>query len=221
MADCDLDMAVSACINAAFGATGQRCTATSRLIVDRPILQEFTDRFIAAATALRVGHALEERTQMGPVVSASQLESNLAAVRQARTEGAQVFGGGVLERTTKGYFQEPAVFLKATSSMQTSRNEIFGPCVSVIAADGFDEAISLLNDSPFGLSAGIFTRGHRTAREFLRQTRTGLAMVNLPTAGVDYHVPFGGAKGSSFGPREQGHQAIEFYTQIKTAYILA
>jgi aldehyde dehydrogenase (NAD+) len=221
MADCDLEVAVPACINAAFGSTGQRCTATSRLIVDRLILHEFTDRFIAATRSLRVGHALDERTQMGPVVSGPQLESNLAAVRQARTEGAEVLGGSVLERPTKGFFQEPAVFLRATNRMQTSRNEIFGPCVSVIAAEGFDEAINLLNDSPFGLSAGIFTRTHRTAREFLRKARAGLAMVNLPTAGVDYHVPFGGSKASSFGPREQGHQAIEFYTQTKTAYILA
>jgi aldehyde dehydrogenase (NAD+) len=218
LSDADLDVAIPAIIAAAYGSTGQRCTATSRLIVQRTILQEFSERFVKAANSIRVGHALDDASQMGPVVSADQLEGNLKYIRLARDEGAEVVGGEVLETKTRGYFQRPAVFLNATNQMRVSREEIFGPCVSVIPADGLDDAIALANDTPFGLSAGICTTSLKSSREFIRRSRSGLVMVNLPTAGVDYHVPFGGTRGSSYGPREQGRNAVEFYTNVKTAY---
>jgi alpha-ketoglutaric semialdehyde dehydrogenase len=221
LADADLDVAIPAIIAAAYGSTGQRCTATSRLIVERSILHEFSEKFIRAATSIRVGHALDDATQMGPVVSEGQLETNIKYAQIARDEGAEVIGGDVCELGTRGYFQRPGIFLNATNQMRSSREEIFGPCVSIIAAQDFDEAVAITNDTPFGLSAAICTRSLKHSRQFIRRAHSGLVMVNLPTAGVDYHVPFGGTKGSSYGAREQGHQAIEFYTTVKTAYTLA
>jgi aldehyde dehydrogenase (NAD+) len=221
LADADLDVAIPAIIAAAYGSTGQRCTATSRLIVERSILHEFSEKFIRAATSIRVGHALDDATQMGPVVSEGQLETNTKYAQIARDEGAEVIGGDVCELGTRGYFQRPGIFLNATNQMRSSREEIFGPCVSIIAAQDFDEAVAITNDTPFGLSAAICTRSLEHSRHFIRRAHSGLVMVNLPTAGVDYHVPFGGTKGSSYGAREQGHQAIEFYTTVKTAYTLA
>ncbi len=221
MNDADLDVVLPACVNAAFYSTGQRCTATSRFIVERGILAEFSERLTKAASALKVGNAIEADTQIGPVVSESQLAGNQRYVALAREEGATVVGGDLVERPTRGYYMRPAVFLGATNAMRTSREEIFGPCASVIAAADFDEALALANDTPFGLSAGICTRSLKHARDFTRRARAGLVMVNLATAGVDYHVPFGGTKGSSYGPREQGRYAVEFYTTVKTAYTLA
>jgi aldehyde dehydrogenase (NAD+) len=154
-------------------------------------------------------------------VSESQLAGNQRYVALAREEGATVVGGELVEHPIRGHYMRPAVFLGATNSMRTSREEIFGPCASVIPAADFDEALVLANDTPFGLSAGICTRSLKHAREFTRRARAGLVMVNLATAGVDYHVPFGGTKGSSYGPREQGRYAVEFYTTVKTAYTLA
>jgi len=221
LGDADLDTAIPTIISSAYGCTGQRCTATSRVIVERSILQQFSEQFVRAAQSIRVGHALDTATQMGPVVSESQLESNLRYVRMARDEGARVIGGEVQGRGTRGYFQQPAVFLDATNDMTVSRQEIFGPCVSIIPADGLEHAIAVANDTPFGLSAGICTGSLKAAREFVRRSRSGLVMVNVPTAGVDYHVPFGGIRGSSYGSREQGRLAIEFYTSVKTAYTSA
>jgi len=219
--DADLDVVMPACVNAAFYSTGQRCTATSRFIVERGILPEFSERLAKAATELRVGHALDPETQVGPVVSASQLAGNQRYVAMAREEGATVVGGEPVERPTRGHYMRPAVFLGAHNDMRTSREEIFGPCASVIAADDFEHALALANDTPFGLSAGICTTSLKSSREFTRRARAGLVMVNLATAGVDYHVPFGGTRGSSYGPREQGRYAVEFYTTVKTAYTLA
>lgn len=221
LADADLDAAIPTVINSAFGATGQRCTATSRLIVERGIASQVAERLVTAMRDLRVGHALDPTTNIGPVVSESQLAGNLRYVRLAREEGATVVGGEVVERATSGYFQAPALFLNASNHMRIAREEIFGPCLSVIVADDFDEALTVANDSEFGLSAGICTTSLKYSREFMRRARAGLVMVNLPTAGVDYHVPFGGTRGSSYGPREQGRGAIEFYTQMKTAYVKA
>ncbi len=219
--DANLDIALPACVNAAFYSTGQRCTAASRFIVERGILAQFSERLVRAAGELRVGHALEPETQVGPVVSASQLAGNQQYVALAREEGATVIGGELVERQTRGHYMQPAVFLGATNAMRTSREEIFGPCASVIAADDFEHALALANDTAFGLSAGICTTSLKSSREFTRRARAGLVMVNLATAGVDYHVPFGGTRGSSYGPREQGRYAVEFYTTVKTAYTLA
>ncbi|MCA1299460.1 aldehyde dehydrogenase family protein [Stappia indica] len=221
MEDADLDVAVAACLNGAFFSTGQRCTASSRLIVCDPIYDEFAERLAAAAAASKVGDALDPATAIGPVVSAKQLNSNLEYVALAASEGAEVIGGERLNEEREGYYQRPALFLNATNDMRTSREEIFGPCASLIRARDFDEALALANDTEFGLSAGICTSSLAYARNFKRHAQAGMVMVNLPTAGVDYHVPFGGRKGSSYGSREQGRYAAEFYTTVKTAYSFA
>ncbi len=221
MADADLPTAVAACLNGAFFSTGQRCTASSRLIVEDGIHDAFVEALARQMQALRVGPALAADSQIGPVASLAQLSSNLGYVDLAATEGCEVIGGARIDGPTEGFFQRPALFLGATNAMRVAREEIFGPCATVIRATDFDEAVALANDSPFGLSAGICTSGLRHAREFRRRARAGMVMVNLPTAGVDYHVPFGGTKGSSYGSREQGRHAVEFYTTVKTAYSFA
>jgi acyl-CoA reductase-like NAD-dependent aldehyde dehydrogenase len=218
--DADLDKAVGAALDGSYFATGQRCTASSRLIVTEGI----HDRFVAALTdriaALRVGHALEPETQIGPVVDGSQLNSNLGYIATGLAEGARlVIGGEQLERPTQGYFQRPALFTEVTNSMRIANEEIFGPIATVIRARHYDEALQTANDTPFGLASGICTTSLKHASHFRRNSAAGMVMVNLPTAGVDFHVPFGGRKGSSFGPREQGAHAREFYTSVKTAYV--
>lgn len=221
MEDADLDLAVSACVNGAFYSTGQRCTASSRLIVQDTIHDAFVDKLSAAAMALRVGDARDPDTQMGPVVSARQLAGNLDYVALAASEGAEVIGGEPINGPRPGHYQRPALFVNATNDMRSSREEIFGPCASVIRVADFDEAVSVANDTEFGLSSGICTGSLRYAREFKRRSTAGMVMINLPTAGVDYHVPFGGRRGSSYGSREQGRYAAEFYTSVKTAYSFA
>lgn len=221
MADADLDLAVEACLNGAFYSTGQRCTASSRLIVHRPVADAFAEKLTSRMQDLRVGHALAADTQIGPVVSESQLESNLSYVDLARSEGAEVIGGERVNADTEGWYQRPALFLNARNDMRSSREEIFGPCASLIVADDFDHALALANDSDFGLSAGICTSSLSHARHFRQHAQAGMVMVNLPTAGVDYHVPFGGRKGSSYGSREQGRYAVEFYTAVKTGYVFS
>ena len=221
MDDADLDVATDVCVNGAFYSTGQRCTASSRLIVHRKVYDVFVEKLSKAVADLTVGDALAHETQIGPVVSENQLHNNLSYVNIAREEGATVLGGEQLERDTKGFYQKPALFLNASNEMRSSREEIFGPCASVIAADDFEHALALANDSEFGLSAGICTSSLSHAAAFQRQAAAGMVMVNLPTAGVDYHVPFGGCKGSSHGSREQGRYASEFYTTVRTSYCLA
>jgi aldehyde dehydrogenase (NAD+) len=221
MDDADLDIAVEACLNGAFYSTGQRCTASSRLIVEKGIHDRFVERITAGAKKLVVGDARDSKTQIGPVVSESQLKSNLSYNDVARMEGAEVIGGERIEEMGNGFYQRPALFLGATNDMRISQEEIFGPTACVIKADDFEHALSLANDTLFGLSSGICTSSLKHAREFKRRSSAGMAMVNLPTAGVDYHVPFGGRKGSSFGPREQGRHAADFYTTTKTAYTFA
>jgi aldehyde dehydrogenase (NAD+) len=219
--DADLPTAVAACLNGAFFSTGQRCTASSRLIVQSGIHDAFVAELTRQMMALRVGPALAPDSQIGPVVSVQQLAGNLSYVDLARAEGCEVVGGERLDLPTEGHFQRPALFLNARNDMRVAREEIFGPCAAVIRVADFDEALAVANDSDFGLSAGICTTSLRHARAFRRQARVGMVMVNLPTAGVDYHVPFGGTKGSSLGPREQGRHAAEFYTTVKTSYSFA
>jgi aldehyde dehydrogenase (NAD+) len=218
--DADLKVAVELCAQSAFFSTGQRCTASSRLIVTQGI----HDRFVAALAermgTLKVGHALAAGTDIGPVVSLSQLEQDMRYVEIGRGEGAKLVAGGErVVRETEGHYLAPALFTETASSMQINREEIFGPVASVIRARDYDEALALANDTPFGLSAGIATTSLKYATHFKRHSQAGMVMVNLPTAGVDYHVPFGGRKGSSYGAREQGRYAVEFYTAVKTAYV--
>lgn len=222
MDDGDLDTAVTVALGGAFGSTGQKCTASSRLVVHERVHDEFVDRLVAGARALKVGHALEEGTQIGPVASAEQLEGNLDYIRLGKSEGADLLcGGDRLERPTEGHYMAPAVFAGTTNAMRINREEMFAPIACVIKVGSYDEALATVNDTNFGLTSGIVTRSLARANHFRRNARTGCVMVNLPTAGTDYHVPFGGRGDSSYGPREQGAYAAEFYTTVKTAYIAA
>jgi acyl-CoA reductase-like NAD-dependent aldehyde dehydrogenase len=219
--DADLPTAVNCALNGAFFSTGQRCTASSRLIVGAGI----HDRFVAALSErlakLKVDDALAAGTDIGPVVDETQLKQDLEYIDIGKSEGAQLaYGGEVLERPKKGYYLSPALLTGATNAMRTSREEIFGPVASVIRVKDYEEALAIANDTDFGLSAGIVTTSLKYASHFKRASQAGMIMVNLPTAGVDYHVPFGGRKGSSYGPREQGRYAQEFFTVVKTAYTL-
>ncbi|MBB2714333.1 aldehyde dehydrogenase family protein [Rhizobium sophoriradicis] len=220
--DADLSVAVEAAANSGFFSTGQRCTASSRLIVTVGI----HDKFVAALTdklkTLVVDNALKAGTHIGPVVDERQLKTDTDYIEIGKKEGAKLaFGGEVISRETPGFYLQPTLFTEATNQMRISREEIFGPVVSVIRVKDYDEALATANDTPFGLSAGIATTSLKHATHFKRNAEAGMVMVNLPTAGVDFHVPFGGRKGSSYGPREQGKYASEFFTVVKTAYTLA
>ncbi|MEO3434674.1 aldehyde dehydrogenase family protein [Inquilinus sp. CAU 1745] len=217
--DADLGIAVDCAINSAFFSTGQRCTASSRLIVTEGV----HDRFVSAMTErmkkLVVDDALKDGTHIGPVIDQKQLDQDLDYLRIGRDEGADLAAGGeILNRESPGFFLSPALFTGVDNSMRIAREEIFGPVSAVIRAKDYEEALALANDTDFGLSAGICTGSLKYASHFKRNSEAGMVMVNLPTAGVDYHVPFGGRKGSSYGPREQGSYAAEFYTTVKTAY---
>lgn len=217
--DADLDVAVGAALNGAFYSTGQRCTASSRLIVADGIHDRFVEALSARMRALRVGHALDPSTEIGPVVDERQFRQNLDYLEIGQSEGARLVGGATPERDTRGFFLEPALLLDTRSDMRVNQEEIFGPVASVIRVADADAALQTANDVPFGLSAGVCTTSLAQARRFKRELQAGMVMINLPTAGVDYHVPFGGRKGSSFGPREQGSYARDFYTVVKTSYI--
>ncbi len=220
MDDCDLDLAVACALNGAFGGSGQKCTASSRLVVHEAIHDAFVEKLVAGAEALKVGHALEEGTQMGPVVSEQQLKENLAYIDLGKSEGADLLCGGTrLAMPTEGYYMSPAVFASTSNGMRINREEMFAPIASVIKVGSYDEALSTVNDTSFGLTSGIMTKSLTRASHFRRNAKTGCVMINLPTAGTDYHVPFGGRGDSSYGPREQGGYAKEFYTTVKTAYV--
>lgn len=220
--DAHLDTAVAAAVDGAFFQTGQRCTASSRLIVGSKVHDAFIDKTVAALKALKVDHALKEGTQIGPVVDENQLAQDLSYIDVGRHEGAELaWGGEFLNRDTKGHYLSPALFVNTTNKMRINREEIFGPVASVIKVESYDEALAIANDTSFGLSSGICTSSLKYANHFRKNSAAGMVMVNLPTAGVDYHVPFGGRKGSSYGPREQGRHAAEFYTATKTSYINA
>jgi aldehyde dehydrogenase (NAD+) len=222
MDDADLDLAAGHACSAAFGGTGQKCTAASRLIVHEAVHDDFVEKLVAAARALRVGHALQEDTQIGPVVSAGQLAQNLDYVELGRREGAELLCGGTrIDAPTEGYFMAPTVFGNSRNDMQINREEMFAPITCIIKVGDYDEALAVANDTEFGLTAGIMTRSLARASHFRRYMRAGCVMVNLPTAGTDYHVPFGGRGASSYGPREQGRYAAEFYTTVKTSYVAA
>jgi acyl-CoA reductase-like NAD-dependent aldehyde dehydrogenase len=217
--DADLKVAVEAATNGAYFSTGQRCTASSRLIVTEAI----HDRFVAAMAerlkSLQVDDALKPGVNVGPVVDQSQLDQDLRYLKIGKEEGARLYWGGeLLNRETPGFYLQPALFTEATNSMRIAREEIFGPVACVISAKNYEEALAIANDTDFGLAAGICTTSLKFASHFKRNSEAGMVMVNLPTAGVDYHVPFGGRKGSSYGAREQGAYAREFYTTVKTAY---
>ncbi|MBF4996496.1 aldehyde dehydrogenase family protein [Nocardia sp. BSTN01] len=219
LGDADLDAAVAGAVEGAFGSTGQRCTASSRLIVVDAIHDHFIDRMRDALRDVVVGDARHRATTMGPVVDESQLAQDLRYIKVAVSQGAELSGGELLERATPGHYLSPALLTGTHNHQTINREEVFGPVASVIRVADLDEAISVANDTEFGLTAGIYTQSLAAAGRFRRESTAGMVMVNLPTAGVDYHVPFGGRRGSSFGPREQGRDARDFYTTTKTCYV--
>ncbi|GLZ87638.1 aldehyde dehydrogenase [Metapseudomonas resinovorans] len=218
--DADLPLAVECAVNGAFFGTGQKCTASSRLIVTEGIHDRFVDALVERMGQLKVGHPLREGVQIGPVIDERQLAQNLRYIEEAKAEGARlVCGGERIAEEHEGFYMRPALFVDTRNDMRINRDEVFGPIACVIKARDYEEALSILNDTRFGLTAGIMTQSLKHASDFKRRANTGCVMVNLPTAGTDYHVPFGGRKDSSFGPREQGQYARDFYTVVKTVYV--
>ncbi|CAG9177759.1 aldehyde dehydrogenase family protein [Cupriavidus pinatubonensis] len=220
--DADLDVAIQCAVNGAYYSTGQRCTASSRLVVTEGVHDRFVEALVEALRALRVGDARAPGTEIGPVVDANQLQRDLEYIDIGQREGASlVFGGAALPQVDgrPGYYLQPSLFTDASPDMRICREEIFGPVAAVIRVRDADEALAVANDTDYGLSAGVCTSSLKMAAHFRRHLQAGMVMVNAPTAGVDLHVPFGGRKGSSFGPREQGRYASEFFTSVKTAYV--
>lgn len=219
--DADLDIAVNCAINGAFFQTGQRCTASTRLIVTEGIYDRFLSEMKRKMASLVIGHALDSKTTIGPVASEDQLQKDLEYLRIGQGEGAVLAAGGnVLQRETPGFYFEPTLFSEVSNTMRIAQEEIFGPIAALIRVKDYDQALETANASVFGLSSGICTTSLKYSSHYRRHSAAGMVMVNLPTAGVDYHVPFGGRKASSYGPREQGSNAMEFYTTVKTAYVL-
>jgi aldehyde dehydrogenase (NAD+) len=217
--DADLDRAVQIALDGSFFATGQRCTASSRLIVQDGIHDRFVAALAEKVAALRVGDALDPNTQMGPAVSEDQMETSYRYIEVARGEGGRIVTGGERLKLDKpGWYVQPTLIADTAAAMRINTEEVFGPVASTLRVGSYEEALEIANGVEFGLSAGIVTRSLKHARDFQRRARAGMTMVNLPTAGVDYHVPFGGTKSSSYGPREQGFAAVEFFTQTKTSY---
>jgi aldehyde dehydrogenase (NAD+) len=219
MDDADLDIAVACATNGAYGGTGQKCTASSRLIVHEKVYKDFIQRLIKSISALKVGHALKEGSQMGPASSETQLHSNLDYVKKGKSEAKLAFGGNPINLDTPGYYMEPTLFIDGDNKSTINQEEMFGPIACVIPVKSYEEGLEVANDTIFGLSSGIITQSLSKAADFKKNIKTGVTTVNLPTAGLDYHVPFGGRKASSFGPREQGTYAHEFFTHVKTAYV--
>ncbi len=219
MDDAELDRAVQIALDGSFFATGQRCTASSRLIVQDGIHDRFVQALAEKVGALKVGDALDPTTQMGPAVSEDQMETSYKYIDTARADGGRVFtGGDRLSLDAPGWYVQPTLIADTTPDMRINSEEVFGPVASTLRVKDYEEALLVANGVEFGLSAGIVTTSLKHARDFQRRAKAGMVMVNLPTAGVDYHVPFGGSKKSSYGSREQGFAAVEFFTQAKTAY---
>jgi len=220
--DADLETAVRVALDGAYFSTGQRCTASSRLIVESDIHDRFVAGLSKALGQQIVDDARKPGTTIGPVVNATQLNQDKEYIEIGKKEGATLaFGGEAIQRSTPGFYLAPTLFTDSRNEQRINQEEIFGPVASVIRVSGYEEALQTANATRFGLCAGIVTSSLKYARHFQRNADVGMVMVNLPTAGVDYHVPFGGRKESSFGPKEQGQSAREFFTQSKTTYIKA
>ncbi len=219
MDDADIDLAVACAVNGAFFGSGQKCTSSSRLIIHEKLHDEFVSKMIAAMQKLKVGNALEEGTQIGPLAGEQQYKIVNDYIALAKQEGCELVAGGDAPKTDKkGYYLNPTLFTNSHNKMRVNREEMFGPVACVQKISSYDEGLALVNDTDYGLTAGIITQSLARASDFKRKAESGCVMVNLPTAGTDYHVPFGGRKKSSFGSREQGQYAVEFYTQVKTCY---
>ena len=222
MDDADVDAAVAAALGGGYSGSGQKCTASSRLLVHSKVHDEFIEKLTAALAGFKVGNALAADTKMGPVVSNTQLQENLKWIERIKSSDAEIVCGGErLALAEEGYYMSPALVVNSTNEMDFNRAEMFAPIAAVQKINSYEEGLAIANDTDYGLVAGIFTRSLARATHFRRSVESGCVTVNLPTAGTDYHVPFGGRKNSSFGAREQGTVAVEFYTQMKTAYISA
>jgi len=222
MEDANLDLAVDGAIWGGFGTSGQRCTAASRVAVQKSVYHEFVSRFVERAKRLKVGDGLDPDTDMGPCINEQQLNTVMEYVEIGKTEGAKLLTGGT--RLTngalaKGWFHAPTVFGDCNPKMRIAQEEIFGPVVSLIPVSDFDQAIEVANGVPYGLSASIYTRNVNRAFEATRDLYTGIVYVNAPTIGAETHLPFGGTKQTGNGHREAAIAAIDFYTEWKTVYI--
>jgi alpha-ketoglutaric semialdehyde dehydrogenase len=222
LGDADLDHAITHLVSGAMWSTGQKCTATSRAIIDRRIADQLTEKLRSRVEGIVVGDPMEAATQMGPVVDAKAAERIVGDIDRGKSEGATVLvGGGRIEGNGlgKGHFVAPTLFADVASDSFLGQEELFGPVLGVIPVDGYDEAIAVANSVRFGLSASIFTRDLGRAMQFARDIQAGIVHVNSETPGAEPQVPFGGYKGSSSYSREQGKAAREFFTQVKTVYI--
>lgn len=217
--DADLDAAVTTAIEGAFRNAGQKCTATSRVILQSGIRRAFTERFVERAKALSVGDPADASNFVGPVVDERQYEKVLGYIRTGVAEGATLLCGGETRRNTEGYYVEPTVFDNVGRDTTIARDEIFGPVVALFGVATLDEAIALANDTEHGLSASICTTNLLSAHAFVAQAESGVASVNLPTAGVELQAPFGGTKASGLGVKEQGRPVLDFYTELRTVYM--
>ena len=218
--DASLDQAVQVAFDGAFPQTGQRCTASSRLIVTRGIHDAFVEQLTQKAMAVRVGHALEPSTEIGPVATEAQLAKDLRFVAEAKKEGADLLCGGErLQRPTEGYYFAPALFAKTTNDMRINREEVFGPVAAIIRVDDLDEAIAVARDADYALSSAICTTSLTAAEKFRRESSAGMVVINAPTSGAEYHVPFAGRAPSGYGAPEQGTATADFFTDVKTTYV--
>jgi aldehyde dehydrogenase (NAD+) len=220
MEDADLSDAAAKVSFGAFGYAGEKCTASSRAIVVEEVYDEFIEELKGATEAMKVGDPLEEDTDIGPVVNKSQYDSILEALETAKNEGRAVLDGGATGSEDEGYYISPAIIADIDNRSETAQEEIFGPVLAVIRARDFDDAVELANDTRYGLTAGIATKSLRYAHEFMQRSETGLVNVNLPTAGLEFQVPFGGNKESGVGGREQGPAALDFYSAWKTVSMM-
>jgi aldehyde dehydrogenase (NAD+) len=222
MDDANLDLAVDGCVWGGFGTSGQRCTAASRVVVHEKIYKTFLDRFVARVRALRIGDGSESATQMGPVVSDSQLNTVMTYVQIGQQEGARLLcGGHRLDKGifARGFFHEPTVFADVAPSMRIAQEEIFGPVVSVIPCRSYEEAVAIGNNVQYGLSASIYTQDVNRAFSAMRDMYTGIFYVNAPTIGAEVHLPFGGTKATGNGHREAGTAALDVFSEWKSIYV--
>ncbi|MGE5736643.1 MAG: aldehyde dehydrogenase family protein [Acidobacteriota bacterium] len=220
--DANLDLAIEGGLWGAFGTTGQRCTATSRIIVQKGVYNEFVERLVERAKTLKIGNGLDESIDMGPAINESQLTTDLKYVGIGKDEGAKLLcGGNRLDsgEYQHGWFMEPTVFGDVDRKMRIAQEEIFGPVVSVMPCDGLEDAISIANDIEYGLSSSIYTRDVNRAFQAMRDLYAGITYINAPTIGAEVHLPFGGVKATGNGHREGGIGAIDFYTEWKAVYV--